>query len=215
MTGEQIKQFLHATIEGTGQRWFIPDKNYYLRPTEKVAQDIIGCLLVVVNKDKVCGGKIVEAEAYLGETDPACHAARGITPITEIFYKEGGVAYVFHAYGVWHCFNVIVCPAGIAGCVLVRALEPMFGIDEMVKRRNTTPDKLRNLCSGPGKLCQALGIETRHSGFDLRKSDLLILAPDSKSIDIVTGPRIGINKARDWQLRYCVKDSLWLSRKGG
>lgn len=217
MNNQEIKQILDIATETTEQKWFIPDKKYYFRPTEKVAKDMIGCLLLNMtqadNAMVLCGGRIVEVEAYLGETDPACHVARGVTQITQIFYREGGIAYVFHAYGIYHCFNVITMPAGSAGCVLIRAIEPLFSLEEMAKRRNVSLDKPQNLCSGPGKLCQAMAIDSKHNGWNLRNSLLLILAPDSKEMPISRGPRMGISKAADWPLRFWTKDSPWVSRR--
>ncbi len=218
LSKSELENILDRTSKETKILWGIPNREYYLRPAEEVAKDMIGCLLlnvVQIDNDKMSlyGGRIVEAEAYLGEVDPACHASRGITQITQIFYREGGIAYVFHAYGIYHCLNVITGSAGFAGCVLIRAIEPTFGLEEMAKRRKVSLDKPQNLCSGPGRLCQALAIDSKHNGWNLRNSPLLILVPEFKEISISQGPRIGISKAADLPLRFWAKDSLWISRR--
>lgn len=213
----ELERILDEVFKKTKIRWSIPRKEYYFRSTEEVAKDLLGCLLLNMsqadNEVTLCGGRIVEVEAYLGEADPACHASRGVTQITQIFYKEGGIAYVFHAYGIYHCLNVITMPAESAGCVLIRAIEPIFGLEEMARRRKISLDKSRNLCSGPGKLCQALAIDSKHNGLDLRNSPLLILIPEFKKISISQGSRVGISKATDWPLRFWIKGSPWISRR--
>ena len=214
----RIDTILSYVSDRTSNRWYIPEQEFYLRDTVEVAQSLLGCFLIRVvqsgNADeiKVCGGRIVEVEAYLGESDPACHAARGVTRRTEIFYRAGGIAYVYRIYGIHYCLNVITLPSGKAGCVLVRAVEPVFGIEEMADYRGVSPGRLHDLCSGPGKLCQAMGIDAGYNGYDLRASSLLILASQSNERPIAKGPRVGISKAVDWPLRFWVEGSQWISR---
>ena len=208
---------LSYVSDRTSNRSYIPEQEFYLRETVDVARSLLGCLLIRViqssNADeiKVCGGRIVEVEAYLGETDPACHTARGITRRTEIFYRAGGIAYVYRIYGIHHCLNVITLPSGKAGCVLVRAVEPIFGIEEMAASRGISPERLYDLCSGPGKLCQAMGIDAGYNGCDLRAGNLLILALQNNERSIAKGPRIGISKATYWPLRFWIEGSSWVS----
>lgn len=214
----RIDTILSYVSDRTSNRWYIPEQEFYLRDTVEVAQSLLGCFLIRVvqsgNADeiKVCGGRIVEVEAYLGESDPACHAARGVTRRTEIFYRAGGIAYVYHIYGTHHCLNVITLPSGKAGCVLVRAVEPIFGIEEMANCRGISPERLYDLCSGPGKLCQAMGIDVGYNGCDLRVSNLLILASLNNERSVMKGPRVGISKAVDWPLRFWIEGSPWVSR---
>jgi DNA-3-methyladenine glycosylase len=152
----------------------MPTRSFYERESVAVTQELIGCLLLRIFKSEtagagltICGGRIVEAEAYLGEHDPAAHAARGRTASTDVMYREGGHAYVYKIYGMHYCLNAVAERPGTPGCVLIRALEPLFGIEEMLIRRRLDPEKIKQACSGPGKLCQALAIDTRLNGADL------------------------------------------------
>lgn len=215
---ERLNTILSYVSNRTSNRWYIPEQEFYLRDTVEVAQALLGCLLVRViqsnkaDEIKVCGGRIVEVEAYLGEAEPACHAAWGITRRTEIFYRTGGIAYVYRIYGVHYCLNVITLPSRKSGCVLVRAIEPIFGIEEMAVYRGVSPERLYALCSGPGKLCQAMGIDRKYNGYDLRTSNLLILASPNNERSIAKGPRVGISKAVEWALRFWIEGSSWISR---
>lgn len=213
-----VKSAVMKVGKASGIRLVVPPAHYFLAGTETVAKRLIDAFLIRVEGSgeslAVCGGRIVEAEAYLDKTDPASHAAtKVITQRNKIFYERGGVAYVFHSFGIYHCFNVIVRPRGLAGCVLVRALEPVVGAEAMAKRRGKSPGEVFDLCSGPGKICQALGINHLHTGCDLRKSELLILVPKKRSrVTIASGPRIGITKAVDLDLRFWKKNSKFVSR---
>jgi DNA-3-methyladenine glycosylase len=200
----------------TGDRLRIPPRAYFDRPTQEVARDLLGGLLVTVGTKRrggsaICGGTIVEVEAYLGERDPACHASRGLTERTRVFYQPGGTAYVFSAYGIHLCFNVITLPAGHAGCVLIRALQPRLGIETMARRRGVGASELDRLCSGPGRLTQALGIRKDLTGSDVTAGPALILLPTHPCERISSGPRVGISVAVDLPLRFWAKDSAWVS----
>ena len=213
-----LKLVIQIASDAIGSQLYIPSTEYFLNETEKMARRLLGSYLLRINRSKeklsICGGKIVETEAYLDKIDLASHAATTkITTRNRIFYENGGLSYVFHARGIYYCFNVIVRPKGLAGCVLIRALEPIFGIELMAQRRSKSPKQLLDLCSGPGKICQALGIDVRYTGYDLRQSELLILIPRRKDIkSVASGPRIGITKATDWKLRFWEKDSKYVSR---
>jgi DNA-3-methyladenine glycosylase len=155
---------------------------------------------------------IVEVEAYLGLDDLAAHASRGVTERTRAIFGEPGRAYVYFIYGMHECLNVVAEPEGSAGCVLVRALEPLSGIQQMYERRkwHGTP---RGLCNGPGKLTQALGITRAQYGQRFDGGPLQIRAwkrPPEFEID--TTPRIGITKCADWPLRFIWKGHSCLSR---
>lgn len=119
---------------------------------------------------------------------------------------------MYRIYGVHYCLNVITLPSGKAGCVLVRAIEPIFGIEEMAACRGISPERLYDLCSGPGKLCQAMGIDRKYNGYDLRTSNLLILVSQNNERSVMRRPRIGISKAVDWPLRFWIEGSSWISR---
>ena len=219
ITPEMLSNAKIAITETVGGQWSIPEREYYFHKTEIMAQELLGNFLLKIEEDtegnlKFIGGRIVETEAYLGAEDAASHAARRTARAMENFHQQGGMSYVFYSYGIYHCFNVIVRPEGIPGCVLIRALEPILDINEMTQRRRISPRNLRNLCSGPGKLCQALGIHAEtHNRYDLRDSALLVFVPESKEISISTGPRIGITKAAEMRLRYWITNSPWISRR--
>jgi len=171
------------------------------RPAELVAPELLGASLVL---DGV-GGIVVETEAYAAD-DPASHSFGGPTQRNAAMFGPPGRAYVYRSYGIHWCFNV-VCRTGSA--VLVRALEPTFGIARMVERRGT--QDLRSLASGPGKLAQALGIGREHDGLPL-EGGALALSPAPGRFDIVAGPRIGITRAAEKPWRFGIAGSPFLSR---
>jgi DNA-3-methyladenine glycosylase len=177
-----------------------------------VARDLLGCVLVSRLGGVLTAGRIVETEAYLGPEDAASHAA--IRPIAarELFYGDGGHAYVFRSYGLHHCLNAITGRAGQPGCVLIRALEPLVGLGTMARRRRLATGSPA-LTNGPGKLARALGITLRQNAADLRRGSLVIVPPDrSRDIRIAGGPRVGITRATSLQLRFWVLGNLWVSR---
>lgn len=176
---------------------------FYLRPARTVARDLLGCTLVSRRGGSVTAGRIVETEAYLGPADAASHAA--FRPGSHwLFYGEGGVAYVFPAYGMHLCFNVITGRAGHPGCVLVRALEPVRGLAAMARRRGVAA-RDRRLASGPGNLARALGITRSDNGADLGAGALTIEPRESpRRARIAAGPRVGITRARDLALRFWI-----------
>jgi DNA-3-methyladenine glycosylase len=180
-------------------------RDFFARSVHEVAPDLIGVTLLV---DGV-GGKIVEVEAY-DQEDPASHGYRGPTPRTAAMFGEAGHAYVYRSYGIHWCINVVCDDPGRAEAALVRALEPTHGIDEMRARRGV--DALTELCSGPGKLCQALGITRDHDGAALDRPPFE-LRPRGETPRIVTGPRIGITRATELSWRYGLEGSPFLSRR--
>lgn len=189
-------------------------RGFYLCDGLEAAEKLLGKILVHDSPAGRTAGRIVELEAYMGETDRGCHAYGGKrTPRTEIMYAEGGHAYVYLIYGMYCCMNIIVNGENIPHCIFLRALEPVEGIELMKRRRGT--DKLKDLCSGPGKLCIAMGIDKSLYGEDLC-GDRLWLADDGLIPEIVRGRRINIDYAgedaeKHW--RFAVKDSRFLSAK--
>lgn len=161
----------------------------------------------------VVAGVVVETEAYEGEDDPASHAANGPTPRNRAMYERAGVLYVYRSYGIHWCANVVCGQPGTAAAVLIRALEPSSGEDEMWHRRPKAR-AVRDLCSGPGKLCAALGISEDHYGLDLLASDSTVrLSPPVMPVGPVSvGRRIGISKAVERPLRFGVANSGHLSK---
>jgi DNA-3-methyladenine glycosylase len=187
-------------------------REFYQRPTVDVARNLLGKVLVHGR----AAGVIVETEAYLGGDDRAAHSARGITDRTRVIFGPPGHAYVYFIYGMYECLNIVAEPAGHPGCVLVRALEPVAGI-EIMQRRRPRAHRLEDLASGPGKLTLALGITRSHNGADLTRGPLVVREPaERRQVEIDVTPRIGIRECADWPLRFVVRGSRFASRaKGG
>jgi DNA-3-methyladenine glycosylase len=155
--------------------------------------------------------RIVETEAYLGLADEAAHAWRGRTPRTEVIFGPPAHAYVYLIYGIYDCLNVVAEPEGSAGCVLIRALEPLTGIAVMKQRR--WAKRTEDLANGPGKLTLAMGITLRHNGADLTRGPITISEPVREDrFEIAVSPRIGITRNTDWPLRFYIAGNGYVSR---
>ena len=186
-------------------------REFYQRPTVDVARDLLGKVLV----HGPAAGVIVETEAYLGGDDRAAHSARGITDRTRVIFGPPGHAYVYFIYGMYACLNIVAEPAGQPGCVLVRALEPVAGI-EFMQRRRPLAQRLEDLASGPGKLTLALDITRSHNGADLTRGPLVVReSVEPRRVEIDVTPRIGIRECADWPLRFLVRGSRFVSRGKG
>jgi DNA-3-methyladenine glycosylase len=183
-------------------------REFYDRPTIEVAKDLLG--KVVRHGDTA--GLIVETEAYLGGDDLASHSARGLTERTRVIFGPPGHAYVYLIYGMYECLNIIAEPAGVAGCVLIRAIEPTVGLDIMKERRPAARDP-RELASGPGKLTMALGITRELNGADVTRGPLTLHnLTQPRDFAIHTSPRIGITQCADWPLRFTIAGNPFVSR---
>ena len=180
---------------------------FYARPVVEVARDLVGCTL----SHGRTAGVIVETEAY-HESEPACHAYVGVTPRTRVLFGAPGTAYVYRSYGIHALFNAVCEPAGVGAAVLIRALEPIAALDAMRARRGV--HAADQLCSGPGKLTQALAIELEHNGVDLAHGPVLIGPPPPgwDDVGLVSGTRIGITKAPELEWRFCALGSRSVSR---
>jgi DNA-3-methyladenine glycosylase len=195
---------------------------FFNRDPRAVARELLGKLIVRREGRKQIAGRIVEVEAYLGVGDLAAHAAAGNTARNSVLWGPPGHAYVYFIYGVHYCLNISCLPAGEAGCVLIRALEPVSGIANMAKARGladldlTSKRDLRKLASGPGKLCEALGItRPRDNDKDMLSptSDLQVISDGFRTKEIAITQRIGITKSMEMPLRYVVAGNAFLSRK--
>jgi DNA-3-methyladenine glycosylase len=186
--------------------------SFFRRPTESVAADLIGAVVVSTVEGEVAAGRIVETEAYLGYDDPASHGyLHRRNARNQALFGVPGSWYVYLSYGMHWCANLVCQRAGLASAVLLRALQPLEGMETMRRRRGGVDD--RELCSGPGKLCQALGITRGLDGQRMAESSVLVHRPRRRERSpIVITPRIGITKAADWPLRFVVSGSPWLSR---
>jgi DNA-3-methyladenine glycosylase len=192
-------------------------KNFYRGELLDVAKSLLGKILVKVDGQNILSGKIVEVEAYHGDFDEAAHSYRGITKRTEIMFESGGYLYVYFTYGAHHCCNVVTGKKGQGTAVLVRAVEPISGIDTMIKnrfgRKIKNNKEIFNLTSGPGKTCQAFGIERKHSGTDLTGNEIFILEGEKvRSKDIGVSKRIGISRSVEFPWRFFIKKNPYLSR---
>jgi DNA-3-methyladenine glycosylase len=183
-------------------------RKFYARDTVAVARDLLGKILV----HGETAGKIVETEAYLGGSDLASHTARGVTNRTRVIFGPPGHAYVYFIYGMYECLNLVVEPEGNPGCVLIRALEPVAGIDIMQQRRPAA-HTLRDLASGPGRLTLALDITRAQNGADVTRGNLTVRSPrGEEAFEIDVTPRIGIRQCADWPLRFTVKGNPFVSK---
>lgn len=183
-------------------------RDFYARPATEVARDCLGKILVHGS----AAGRIVEVEAYLGVNDRAAHAWRGITARTRVMFGPPGHAYVYFIYGMYECLNFVAEPEGAAGCVLIRALEPLAGLS-LMRRRRPTAHGVEGLASGPGKLTLAMGITRKLNGADLVKGPLQVRRPVEESpFEITITPRIGIRHCADWPLRFLIAGNRFVSR---
>jgi DNA-3-methyladenine glycosylase len=184
------------------------DRDFFARPTGDVAADLVSCVLWRYTTAGVTAGKIVETEAYLDASDRASHAAwskRG----QDVMHRAPGTVYIYRSYGMHWMFNIVAHARDSVGAVLIRAVEPLEGIDLMKARRKTTD--IRQLCSGPGKLCQAFGIDEDLHKVDLVASDAVWIAPATHVSTVSVGKRIGITKSPELHLRFFDAESRFVS----
>jgi DNA-3-methyladenine glycosylase len=201
------------------------NRDFFNQNTLKVARELIGKNFIHESKEGLTVNEIVETEAYIGPFDPASHAYGGRrTARTEIQFGPRGHAYIYQIHGLYFCFDIVTGPVGQPEVVLIRALRPVYGVELMAKRRgieilnsHLKQRKMRDLCNGPGKLCQAMGINKDHNGIDLCSNTIYLEDSDSKILpsDIAITPRIGINyagKAKDYPWRFCLYNCAYVSK---
>jgi DNA-3-methyladenine glycosylase len=179
--------------------------DFFDRSVHDVARELVGCTLLFAG----CGGTIVETESYERD-DPACHAYVGLTDRTRVLFGPPGHAYVYLSYGIHSLLNAVAEPAGEAAAVLIRALEPIVGLEAMRERRGRRPDA--ELCSGPGKLTEALGIGLEQNEANLCADPFLIAAPTGPRPEVLASPRVGITKAVERPWRFSAAGSRFVSR---
>ena len=182
------------------------------KSTLTVAKELLNYTLVHESSEGITSGRIVETEAYLSD-DPACHASRGMTKRNEVMFGLPGHAYIYFIYGMYHCFNVVTAKKGVGEAVLIRALEPVEGIELMMARRPKVK-KVKDLCNGPAKLVIAMGMKREQNGLFLSPQNSLYLLKNHRTIDkVVTTTRIGIALGSELPYRFHLKDSPFVSRK--
>ena len=188
-------------------------KSFFHRPTLRVARDLLGRLLVHQTPSGTMIGRIVETEGY-DETDAASHSCHGETERNAMMFEDGGSAYIYRSYGIHWCINVAVGTRGFGAAVLIRALEPLYGADLMAQNRAATSPscKTRDLCRGPGRLCQAFAITGEQNGSNMRKKPLFIANPSGfRRPESLATPRIGISQAVDAPWRFCIPENRYVS----
>ncbi len=186
--------------------------SFYLSDTLEVAKNLLGKVLVKKVKNGLLAGKIVETEAYIGDHDPACHAYRKITNRSRILYQTGGTIYVYFVYGNYYCFNIVTEDEGKGCAVLIRALEPLEGIEYMKDNRGSVKN-IYELTNGPSKLCLAFEIESDLNGKDITGSSFFVSKPlTEKKFDIAVSKRIGINIGKEFMYRFFIKDNPFVTR---
>lgn len=185
-------------------------QEFYQKDTKIVAQNLLGKLLVHETAEGTIAGKIVETEAYLYPNDPASHSYRGETKRNKAMFDVAGISYVYFIYGMHHCLNIVTQAKGEA--VLIRALEPMMGIEIMKKNRRM--DKIKSLCSGPSKLMQALALDRSHNQLNMTQTPFYVMdQPELDKNEIVTSFRMGISSGKDLPLRFYIRDNQFVSTR--
>jgi len=188
-------------------------RSFYTRDTLTVARELLAKHLVRCVGDAELVGMIVEVEAYRGSDDPASHAYKGVTPRNRLMFGEGGFAYVYFTYGKHHCLNVTTEKQGVAGAVLIRAIEPINGMETMQKNRGTK--RVHDLTNGPGKLTEAIDITKQQNGLDLTKGEELFIRKTQveKDFETVSAQRAGIRVGVEKLWRFYVKNNSFVSRR--
>ncbi len=211
-----MKTFLLKTSRGNLELNRLPE-DFYLRSAVTVAKELLGKVFVKFEGNKILAAKIIETEAYGGSGDEASHSFKGKTPRNSVMFEKGGILYVYFIYGNYYCLNVVTGFEGEGTAVLIRAMEPLSGVDYLALNRfgkeDITEKENTNLLSGPGKICQAFNITKNENGLSLFKNSIGIFDGLKESFEIVATGRIGIKKGLEKQWRFYIKNSPFISRK--
>lgn len=188
-------------------------KNFYLQDTITVSKELLGKIIIRKTGKKILTGKIVETEAYIGEYDPACHAYQKITERNKIMYEIGGKVYIYFIYGNYYCFNIVSGEKGVGNATLIRAVEPLDGIEAMKKFRRDTKNFFE-LTNGPAKFCLAFNIDKKLYGEDLTTEENVFISEPLKKekFEIVSSKRIGLNVGVEYMYRFFIKDNPYVTR---
>jgi len=194
-------------------KYFPIEDSFFKRDTIRVAKDLLGKVLVRrISKSSILSGKIVEVEAYIGEHDPACHAYQKISGRSSVLYEDGGTIYVYFIYGNYFCFNIVTDTKGMGSAVLIRAVEPIEGIDNMKEFRPNIK-KIYDLTNGPSKFCLAFDIDRRFNNQKLSPDGIFISNPLRKeNFKIKTTKRIGIKKGEHFLYRFFIKNNPFVTK---
>ncbi|KAA3631411.1 MAG: DNA-3-methyladenine glycosylase [Calditrichaeota bacterium] len=186
-------------------------RSFYERDTLIVAEDILGKYIIYQTNDSKLSARIVEVEAYIGKGDPACHAHKGMTKRNEVMFGKAGHAYIYFIYGMYHCLNFVTEREGFPAAVLLRAAEPVEGLEVM---RNVMTDKAdRKLLAGPGLFCKVFGLSREQNGLDLTKKTIYLEDRFDKNVELAKSARIGISEGKELEWRFYDKNSPSISRK--
>lgn len=185
-------------------------RGFYLQPTLTVARELLRKTIVYRRPDGIMAADIVEVEAYIGEEDPACHAAVGRTERNDVMYGKGGHSYIYFIYGMYNCFNVVTEKSGFPAAVLIRAVEPIWGMDMMAAN---SPNGTRLLTNGPGKFCRAFGLTRKQNGMDLTGPEIYMIDRNNGAPRIKASRRIGIRKGGERLWRFYDAESAYVSRR--
>lgn len=185
-------------------------RSFFAQPTLQVARKLLGKYLVLKQNGIIFSGKIVETEAYVGKDDPASHAFGRVTPRNQIMYGPPGYAYIYFIYGNHFCLNFVTEKKGSPAAVLIRSLEPMDGIEKMLKNRVSATKE--NLTNGPGKLCQAFGIDKNLNGCDITSNSLFVEDRNEEIDQIESSNRIGVREGSDKKWRFYIAKNSFVSK---
>ncbi|MBN2571567.1 MAG: DNA-3-methyladenine glycosylase [Ignavibacteriales bacterium] len=193
------------------------ERKFYKKDVLTVAKNLLGKFFIKVNDTNIVVCKIVEVEAYAGVNDEASHSFNGITNRNKVMFEQGGLLYIYFTYGIHFCANVVTGEKGIGSAVLLRAFEPILGVDVLAmnryKKKLISEKEKIGLTNGPGKICQALEIHREHNGIDLTGNIIFISDAENESISILQSKRIGIKKSADLLWRFYIKDNPFVSKR--